>query len=58
MSPLGIVLLVLLIVVLAGGFGGYRYGWGPASWPYYGPSIGVVSLILVVLLILLLLGHI
>jgi hypothetical protein len=58
LSPLAVVLLVLIILLAFGGFGGYRYGWGPASWPYYGPGIGIVGFVLVVLLVLLLMGRI
>lgn len=51
MSPLGIVLLVVLVLLLVGGLPVFPYavGWG------YGPS-GIIGVVLVVVLILLLLG--
>ena len=59
MSPLGIVLLVILILVLFGGVGGPRIG---APWQYgYGfgnGGIGVVGVILIVILILWATGRI
>ena len=50
---MGLILLILLILLLAGAFPRWNYSqnWG------YGPS-GVLGLILVIVLILLLLGHI
>jgi hypothetical protein len=57
MSPLGLILLVLLIVVLASGGYGYRSGWY-AGAPHYGYGIGLVGVLLIVLLVLLLLGRI
>jgi hypothetical protein len=51
-SVLGIVLIVLLVLLLAGSWPGYgyphTYGWYPSS------ALGVL---LIVLLVLLLLGH-
>jgi len=55
MSLLGIILIVLLIVLLFGGYG-YREGWH-ANYPYFGGGIGVIGIILIVLLILLLFGR-
>lgn len=58
MSPLGIVLIVILILLLFGGFTG---GIGPYQWGHgYGfgnYGVGGVGTILVVLLILALLGY-
>jgi len=50
MSPLGILLLVLLVLLLVGSFPAYPYS---RTWGYY-PS-GILGLLLVVLLVLLLL---
>ena len=53
MSTLAIVLIVLLVLLLAGGF------WGHGSYgasPYYAPGIGLVGLLIVVFLVLVLLG--
>lgn len=51
MSVLGLVILIVLILLLAGALpqSGYASGYGPS---------GVVGLILIIVLILLLLGHI
>jgi hypothetical protein len=50
---MGLILLIILILLLAGAFPrwGYNQNWG------YGPS-GFLGVILVVVLILILLGHI
>ena len=52
---LGLVLIVLLIIFLAGGFsghfGGYGYGYGHGG-------MGVIGIVLVVVLVLLLMGRI
>jgi len=56
MSLLGIILIVLLIVLLFGGYG-YNAGWH-SNYPYFGGGIGVVGIILIILLILLLVGRI
>ena len=54
MSPLWIVLVIILVVVLLGGFPAAPWGrWH--SYGYY-PS-GIVAVLLVVLLVLLLLGR-
>lgn len=59
MSPLGIVLVVILILVLLGGIGGGTY---INAWPYgYGAGpygIGVVGIILIILVVLLVMGRI
>jgi hypothetical protein len=52
---LGLILIVLLILFLAGGvsgrFGGYGYGYGHGG-------MGVLGIVLVVILILVLMGRI
>jgi hypothetical protein len=52
---LGLVLIILLVIFLLGGFsgrfGGYGYGFGHGG-------IGVLGIILVVVVLLLLTGHI
>lgn len=50
---MGLILIVLLVLLLAGAVPAYPYNtnWG------YGPS-GFVGLLLVILLILILLGHV
>jgi hypothetical protein len=55
MSTLGLILIVLLIVLLVGGFAG-RGSYGSSS--YYGPGLGLVGLVLVILLVLVLVGAI
>lgn len=56
MSPLMLILIVLVVLVLFGGGLGYHRGYY-ASNAYYGPGIGIVGIIVVVLLILLLSGR-
>jgi hypothetical protein len=55
MSPLGLILLIVLVIFLLGGFsgrfGGYGYGYGHGG-------IGVIGIILIVIVVLLLLGRI
>lgn len=48
MSPLGILLLIILILWLGGyfGYGRSRWGWGPSG------DVGTVLLIVVILLLL------
>jgi hypothetical protein len=53
MSTLGIILIVLLVLLLFGGYAG-RSSYG--SNPYYGPGLGIVGVIIVIFLILLLVG--
>ena len=57
-SPLGIIVIVILLVILLGGVGGPRIN---PSWQYgygYGtPGIGILGVVLVVFLILWLLGY-
>ena len=53
MSTLGLILIVVLIVVLVGGFVG-RGSYGAS--PYYTPGIGLVGLVILILLILVLTG--
>jgi len=52
---LGIILIVFLVILLAGGFsgrfGGYGYGYGHGG-------IGVLGTVLIVIVILMLLGRI
>jgi hypothetical protein len=52
---LGLILLIILVVFLLGGFsgrfGGYGYGYGHGG-------VGVIGIILIVVLVLLLLGRI
>jgi hypothetical protein len=54
MSPLGLILVVVLILVLFGGIGGPYLG---APWPHgYGwgnGGIGVIGVILIILIVLL-----
>jgi hypothetical protein len=45
MSTLGLILIVLLIVILVGGFAG-RGSYGGNA--YYGPGIGLVGLVPVI----------
>jgi len=55
MSLLGIILIVLVIVLLFGGYG-YNAGYH-TNYAYFGPGIGVVGLVLVILLVLVLFGR-
>ena len=52
---LGLILLIILVVFLLGGFsrlfGGYGYGYGHGG-------VGVIGIILIVVLVLMLLGRI
>jgi hypothetical protein len=58
MSPLALVLLVVIFIVLLGGFAG---GVGPYQWgPGYGfghAGLGGIGTVLIILLILALLGY-
>jgi hypothetical protein len=60
MSPLGIVLLIVLILILFGGIGPTFYQGAP--WrPYYGVhpgGFGIVWIILLILVVLVLVGRI
>jgi hypothetical protein len=55
MSPLGLILVILLVIFLLGGFsgrfGGYGYGYGHGG-------VGVIGVILIVIVVLMLLGRI
>jgi hypothetical protein len=54
-SPLLLVLIVVLLVVVLGGGYGYRsYG---TAYPYYGPGIGLIGIILIVLIVLMFTGR-
>jgi hypothetical protein len=55
MSTLGLILIVLLIVLLVGGFAG-RGSYG--SNAYYAPGLGLVGVLVLVLLVLVLVGAI
>jgi len=52
---IGLILIILVVIFLAGGFsgrfGGYGYGYGHSG-------VGVIGTVLIVLLILLLMGRI
>jgi hypothetical protein len=54
MSPLGIILVVILIIFLAGGFscrfGGYGYGFGHGG-------VGLPAILLIIVVVLLLTGR-
>lgn len=54
MSPLGIVLVIVFVIFLLGGFsgrfGGYGYGYGHGG-------IGAIGLIVVILVVLMLTGR-
>ena len=58
MSPLGIILVIILIVLLFGGLGSnigmpWQYGYG-----FSHGGIGIIGIILIVLVVLLLMGRI
>lgn len=54
MSPLGIVLIIIFVIFLAGGFtghlGGYGYGYGHGG-------VGAVGIIVIILVVLVLMGR-
>ena len=54
MSTLGIILIVLLVLLLFGGWAG-RGSYG--SNAYYGPGLGLLGLLIVIALILVLTGN-
>jgi hypothetical protein len=56
MSPLLLILIILLIVLLFGGGYGYRSGIYNRA-PYYGPGIGIIGIIVLVLIVLALTGR-
>jgi hypothetical protein len=55
MSPLGLILLIVLVIFLLGGFsgrfGGYGYGYGHGG-------VGLIGIILIIIVVLMLLGRI
>jgi hypothetical protein len=60
MSPLGLILLIILILVLFGGFAPHFYQGAPWQ-PGYGfgnTGIGIVGILLIILVVLLLSGYI
>jgi hypothetical protein len=46
MSPLALILIVLLILALTGGYFGHNAGWGPWGWS----PVGIIIVILIILL--------
>jgi hypothetical protein len=59
MSPLGIILLVILIIILLGGIGPHFYSGAPWQ-PGYGwgnGGIGLVGILLIIVVVLLLTGR-
>lgn len=59
MSPLGLILLLILIVILLGGIGPHFYQgapWGP-GYGWGNGGIGVVGILIIVLIVLLLTGR-
>ncbi|HEY1440631.1 MAG TPA: DUF3309 family protein [Mycobacterium sp.] len=57
MSPLAIILIVILILVMFGGFHGYRSGWYSGGPGYYGYGFSGLGLVVIILLVLLLTGY-
>jgi hypothetical protein len=59
MSPLGIIILVILIIVLLGGIGPHFYQGVPwrSGYGYGTGGIGVIGIILIIVVILLLSGR-
>jgi len=53
MSTLGIILIVLLVLLVFGGWAG-RGSYGGNA--YYGPGLGLLGLVLVIFLVLVLVG--
>jgi hypothetical protein len=60
MSPLGLILIVILVIVLLGGIGPHFYTGAPwrPGYGYGNGGIGVVGIILIVILILWATGRI
>lgn len=60
MSPLGLVLLVLVILILLGGVGPVFYQGAPwrAGYGFGNGGIGVIGVILIIVVVLLLAGYI
>ena len=56
MSPLALILFVILVLILFGGFGHYS-GYYTTGGPYLGYGYGLGGLLVVILLILLLTGR-
>ena len=59
MSPLGLILVVILVIILLGGIGPHFYQgapWGP-GYGFGTGGIGVVGIILIIVLILWLTGR-
>jgi hypothetical protein len=56
MSMLGLILIIILVLILLGGVGGWPrgpwYGAPPQYGPYYGGGLGVILIIIVLLLLL------
>jgi len=54
MSTLAIILIILLVLLLFGGYVG-RGSYG--SNAYYGPGLGLIGLVIIIVLILVLTGN-
>ena len=52
MSPLAIILVILLVLLIAGGTWGYRQPWYGPPYAYGGGLVGLVLLILIILAVL------
>lgn len=54
MSPLGLILVIIFVIFLAGGFterfGGYGYGYGHGG-------VGIIGIIVIILIVLILTGR-
>ena len=60
MSPIGLILLVILILILVGGVGPHFYSsapWGP-GYGFGNGGIGVIGVILIIVLILWAMGRV
>jgi len=59
MNLIWVIIIVLLILTLGGGWYGYRGNWGGHPYGgYYSGGIGIVGVILIVLLIMFLMGRV
>jgi hypothetical protein len=58
MTPLGLILIILVILLLVGGLGTRYGGWGGPTYTHYGtPGLSIGAILLIVVVVLLLTGR-